>query len=307
MRGGGTPATYYRNTSITFYGTAPTDAVKCYCWGTGTDKQHPDRSHPLCMGTGYLSGYQKYGYEEIVVSTPSNVTKSSNIIISEGKKFIISGTLTSTVETIDTEVFTLTNFQSFDRILVADSIEPDQNRVDYYYSIDGSAWIPIDFEDYSDTRLGNRKAVDVYLYANPKTIQFRIVLRKRTAAALSPRFNSIRFRYRNQLSLMEIDPVHKIDIPAFLTSREQGPIIVEQGEFGWKTIQPFQWWVLPEAHVENGDIITFLKGEFKDQKYEIQELTPYTHGPDMIVTHRQFKANFIRDNKDIVPAIEFLD
>lgn len=307
MRGAGTPATYYRNTAITFYGTPPKDAIKCYCWGEGTDKEQPNRSHPLCMGTGYLSGYQKYGYEELVISTPSNVTKSTNVVISDKNKFIISGSVTSIQETITTEVFQLSNFYGVDRLLVADAIEPDQNRVDYYYSVDGSPWVQLTFETYSSTRLGNKQATNFSLYANPKTIQFRIILRKRVASAQSPRFNSLRFRYRNQLSLLEIDSIHKIEIPAFLTSREQGPIVVEQGEFGWKTTQPFQWWVLPEAHIENGDIITFLKGEFKDQKYEVQELTPYTHGPEMIVTHRQFKANFVRDNKDIVPAIEFLE
>lgn len=308
MRGSGTPATYFRNTGLTFYGTAPKNAVKCYCWGTGTDKENPDRTHALCMGTGYLSGYQKYGYEEIVISTPSTLTKSSNILISEQKKFVISGSVTSTSETIETETFTLSNFIEAERILAADATDLDQNRIEYYYSVDDGPWTQFTFEPYSTTRLGNKRAVGISLNEGSETIKFRITLRKRTGTSLSPRFNSFRFRYRNQLNLNEIDNTcSKIEIPAFLTCREQGPIIVEQSEFGWKTHQPFQWWVLPEAHIENSDIIMFLQGEFANQKYEVQELTPYAHGPNLIVTHRQFKTSFIRDNKDIVPTVEFLE
>ena len=103
-----------------------------------------------------------------------------------------------------------------------------------------------------------------------------------------------------------MDPRFNIQIPAFLAAREQVVMEVKQGEYGWSTTRPMRWWVLPETHVEEGDILMFLQGEFEDQKYEVQNLTEHTHGPDLQVLHRDFESAYLRDNKDLIRIVDLL-
>jgi hypothetical protein len=318
MRGAGSPCTLYRNSAITLYGTAPENLTKCYCWSKSGDddtateiNSQPKRDHFLCMGTGYLQGYDKYGYGSIIASTPSNLTFStSNISVAqdasgEPDRIIISGS--SQNENLETENYTLTNFQEVDHFLAKDATDTDTNRIKYYYSTDdGGTWTEITMVDYTDTALGNKQSSGFTLPIGTTQIKFKIELEKRYATSPSPRFNSIRFRYRNHVTLYNMDPRFTIQIPSFLASREQVALEVKQGEYGWKTTRPMRWWVLPETNVQEGDIIMFLQGEFEDQKYEIQNLTEHTHGPSLQVLHRDFESAFLRDNRDIIRIVDLL-
>lgn len=318
MRGAGSPCTLFRNSAITLYGTAPENLTKCYCWSKADDDDNaieinsqPRKDHFLCMGTGYLQGYEKYGYETFVVSTPSDLTySSSNIMIGKDSKgepdrIIISGS--SLTESVETENFTLTNFQEVDYFLAKDREDRDVNQINYYYSTDdGSSWTEITMIDYDTTKLGNRQSSGFSLPGGTTQIKFKIELRKNGSNNPSPRFNSIRFRYRNHVSIYDMDPRFEIQIPAFLAAREQVTLEVTQGEYGWKTTRPMRWWVLPEARIEEGDVIQFLQGEFINQKYEIQNLVQHTHGPDLQILHRNFESAFLRDNKSIIRIVDLL-
>lgn len=306
MRGAGSPCTYFRNTSITFYGTAPTNETKCYCWTTG-DKNQPDRNHFVCMGTGYLSGYQKYGYHEHTVTTTSTVTKDAFVVISgeRNSKFIISSP-TQTQGTITTERFSLERFREVDRFLATESTQADQNRIRYYYSTDDTTWTQITMTAYTTNRLGNKQG-SFSLPQGTEYIRFRIVLQKKAANSLSPEFNSIKFRYRKQRKLIEIDPRFPIDIPAFLAAREQQTVEIKQDrDIGWTTDWPLWWWTLPEAGIKDSDIIMFLQGAFANRYFEIQSLTPYVHGPDLRVLHNEFKTSYLRDKDDIIKVLDLL-
>jgi len=318
MRAAGTPCTYYRNSAITLYGTAPDDLTKCYCWSKTEDaetkeiKSSPNRDHFLCMGTGYLQGYTKYGYHHIVVSTPSDISFSSNSISvgqdqsGEPDRFSMSSA-SSTEEYLDTENFTLDSFKEVDFFLAKDKTDADTNRIKYYYSTDdGGNWTELTMEDYTDTELGNRKATGFSLPEGTTQIKFRATFQKRYAASPSPQLNSIRFRYRYHVKITELDPRHTIDIPAFLASRDQVKIEINQSEHGWKTTRPMRWWTLPEANISEGDIIVFLQGEFEGQKYEVKNLTEHTHGPELKILHRDFESAFLRDNYDIIRILNLL-
>ena len=114
LANGGSPCTYWQNQAVGEYGTFNTDATKCYCWHTEDEadttktRSQPDRDHFLCMGTGVLEGYKKFGYEEIVFSTPSEHTVSSDSLIigrdsaGEPDRFTLSSA-TETAATLDTE------------------------------------------------------------------------------------------------------------------------------------------------------------------------------------------------------------
>lgn len=317
MAGAGSPCTYWKNTAIDIYGRLDASKTKCYCWKkTESDDEimqsQPDRSHALCIGTGILEGYQKYGYEEIVVSTPSTVTFSSDEIVvgqdatGEPDRFVMSSN-SSTEEYLETENFVLTNFQAVDRFLATESSKADTNKVEYYYSTnDGGDWTQLTMIDHTANALGNKEASGFTLPVGTLQIKFRVTLRKRYNTSSSPLFNSIRFRYRNRRIFSNIDPRFNVNIPAFLASREAPKEIIEQGKFGWKTVKPISWWVLPEANVEEASIIMFLQGEFANEKYEIQDVTKHVYGSDLKPLHRSFSSAFLRDKYDLIRIVDLL-
>lgn len=318
MAGSGSPCTYWRNSALSFYGTLDETATKCYCWKITDDNEisktigQPRRDHALCMGTGVLKGYQKFGYKEIVVSTPSTVTFSSSAITigrdasGEPDRFMISSA-TSIDEYVETENFTLTNFKSVDRFLTNESTKADSNRIEYYYSLDnGVSWIQLTMDIYATNEIANRQATNFVLSTGIQTIKFRMRLRKRNQSSPSPALNSIRFRYKKHINLNEMDPRFDISMPSFLASREAPRLEISHGEHGWKTIQPVRWWTLPEIDIRQSDIIMFLQGEFADQKYEVQNMTKHTYGPELQVLHRSFESAFLRDKYDLIRILHLL-
>jgi len=319
MNGAGSPCTYWRNKAITFYGTLDENMTKCYCWkkseetdsGTTEVKSSPNRDHFLCMGTGVLEGYQKYGYHEIVFSTPRIFTTTSNSLgkgrddNGEEDRFVLSGT--SQEESLETENFELIDFKEVDYFLANDKVKKDTNRLKYFYSIDdGSTWTELSMIDYTLTKLGTKQAENFNLSEGITHIKFKVTFQKRYSDSSSPLLNSLRFRYRKHPTLVNMDPRFNIDIPAFLAAREQIIMEITQGEYGWKTRRPTRWWTLPEAHIKNNDIIMFLQGEFENQKYEVTELTEHSHGPELRILHRSFESSFLRDKYDIIRILDYL-
>lgn len=297
LNGFGSPCTLYKNSTISPHGTEVKGLTRCYCWNSQNNS--PDRSHILCDGTGYLEGYQKYGYTEYTLSTPSTYSSmSSNIAIQADRRaFVLSGS--GTVGTIETTWLSLLNFKDVDYFLVADQTVPSDNRVRYYYTVDDINWVELVMSDTSDL-LSNKKASNFVLQEPfPSRIKFRIVLEKRTTTSPSPKFNSIRFRFRNHLTLKEIDKRFDIHIPAFLASRQPPEDQITQGEYGWTVVKPVKWWVLPEVNVEESDVIEFLTGEFAKLRFRATKVVKYTHGPQLQILHREFESVLIRATEDV--------
>lgn len=306
MRGAGSPCTYFHNATRTSTGTLATNLTRCYCYGA--QETQPDRTHFLCLGTGYLEGYQKYGFQEYVLGTPSpNLTKDSIVIITGDRNstftFSSPTALNARIESPD---IPLTRFRGFDRFLTTDATDPTQNRVRYYYSLDsGITWTEITMSDYTETKLATRQG-NISLPDNATKIKFRILLERRYTTSLAPKFNSIRFRYKNQISLKNIDPRYPFPYPAFLAAREQQDVYVEGGDKGWETKRQFRWWTLPEVRIMNSDIIQFLTGSLQGQYYEIQDLMPHVHGPNTRLLHTSFYSEFIRDSNDVLKILNLL-
>ena len=145
----GSPCISWRNSAITPTGTFPSGALKCYCWSTPTDgggssditAAQPDRFHFLCGGTGILDvdgkggGYQRYGYREHIFSTPSTLTRSTNDLIIGGDRksnYFLSGV--SLNGTLTTEKITFDKFKSVDYVLMNDTTNAAENRIDYLYN-----------------------------------------------------------------------------------------------------------------------------------------------------------------------------
>lgn len=321
IRAAGTPCTYWRNMSITSLGKRPNNELKCYCWSDDTQVSSPDKKHFLCAGTGIIGGgsipgigenlsavgsYQKYGYVELIQATPSNLTKSSNNLIitgSRGSAYAISGS--SQLETLTTERFSLYNFKEIDYILMNESIDADQNRIDYSYTIDDVTWIDLVLTDYSSSPIANKQA-ELVLPEGTEYIRFRITFRKRYTTSQSPKWNSLRFRYRHHISLNEMDPRFETTIPAFLAARQPQSKVVEQGEHGWTMKFPVEWWVLPDADIQNSDIIMFLQGTYRNYRYQVNNLKEYVYGQNLQILHKDFTSNLIRDEDELLGIIHYL-
>ncbi len=297
MRGFGSPCTYYRNVTLTNVGTVQEGLTRCYCFNA--QEGSPDRGHILCAGTGYLEGYQKYGYKEHTYATTSKFSiSSSNIQLQPDKKaFVLTGGSLS--EYIQTDLIPLTSFRGFDYFLVSDYYDATYNRIEYYYSFDLVEWLPITMV-LNTHSLFNRKATSINIPTpTPPGIAFRIMFKKVNSSAPGPKFNSFKFRYRYLISLNEMDPRYSLNMPAFLASRQPPRTEVSQGEFGWKTTRVLDWWVLPESQIRSSDVIEFLSGEYAGQRYWVQEATKYTYGPELQVLHVGFKTELIRPKDDV--------
>jgi len=314
MSASGSPCTYWRNQAISQTSILPVGKTKCYCWSapdgtaTGADSQQsqPDRKHFLCSGAGYLPGYQKYGYTEIVLSTPSTLTKSSSDLViggTRGSAYTLSGS--SLVATLTSERFALTTFKDVNYFLVNDVMDADKNRVEYEYSTNDTTWVSLTMTAYTNSDVANRQATFT-IPAGTQYIRFRVTLRKRTSAAPSPKWNSVRFRYRKFPTLYEIDPRFNVQMPAFLAAREQQTKSIEATEYGWGVKFPLEWWVLPDADVQNVDVISFLQGHYSGYRFETKNLREFTYGSSLQVLHKSFESIYIRDKHDLMGIIHYL-
>ena len=300
----GTPATFYRNTALNNDGTFNPDTVKCYCWRDVTTGKssysQPDRDHFLCMGTGVLSGYQKYGYKEVVYAVP-NLTRPSNTIVTGNRGSSISINNADLSAEIITEVIDISTARDVDYFLANDKVDLTQNRVEYFYSYNGTDWTQIDLEPFPENPLGRIKG-NFNLVEDENQIQFKIVLRKRNHSSPSPLFNSIRFRFRDKYRYNEIDPGRfpEIDIPAFLTVREQAKERIGQGEYGWRTEFPIKYWTLPEVSITNSGVLIFQHGAYVGEKFVVDNLVRHTFGKEQQILRSEFETVYIRKNNDLL-------
>ena len=325
IQGYGTPCTSYRNTSINEIGVSPDPdtSIKCYCWSTPvagggstyTQEMQPDRFHFLCSGTGWLEvnnsvgGYQKFGYKEHIFSTPSKLTRSTKDLVISGKRndsYNLSGSSLS--GTLDTDMITLSNFKDIDYILISDFSEDFANRLKYYYTVDNTNWVELNTISFTSSIVANKEAT-LSLPVGSTQIKFRILLEKRNATATSPKWNSIKFRYRHSYKLSELDDrFSDIEIPAFLASREQTSTYVEGSteHGGWITRFPTKFKTLPNTNIENADIIKFLKGTYSDFTFQTSDVLKATYGESSQILHRSFEAVLVRDGHDFLKIAHYL-
>lgn len=306
MLAGGTPCTYWKNTSLDMFGIFNTSATRCFCYQKGSSQ--PDPRHALCMGTGVLSGYQKYGFYEEVYASPSigsTIIKNPQAQVSSTDYSVsIAGNVLE-VELL-TQPVELTGEKVFDHVLISDICDNTNNTVEYYYSFDNATWTKMTLAVYNVSPLANKTAKAFNIPNTATKIWFKIKLRKRILAASSPSFNWMRFRYRKMRTLRSIAPRYTIDEPAFLSCREQQKIIVEGGEQGWETKYPVIWWALPEVDISSNDVIEFYNGKYKGRKFYIHWFEPRFVGPEMMQTSTSFETKLIRDDNDLSGILSYL-
>ena len=325
MAAAGSPCTAFKNQTWNPDGTIRAGLTKCYCWDA--QQAAPDKKHSLCMGTGYLEGYQKYGYKEVVISTPSTITKTPGIIISATDKPNDSFTMSSTtlVETVTTAQIPLVRFQDVSYFYARSKFVATDDRIKYFYRTTDTTlvpatntvpahtietpWTEITMVDYASD-LSTQKAADNYVWhlTGATWIKFQISFQKRLSTSPSPVFNSIRFRFRNMPNYGDIDSrFHYIRIPAFLAAREQSQQQITATNVGFKTDWPLTWWTLPEVAMDENDIIRFLVGENEGQTHVVDWTMKHQYGPHLQTLHRQFYTKFLREYNDLLGIVHLLN
>ena len=311
MQGEGTPGTYYSNTSIDEFGVFNTSAVKCYCYNSSANAQ-PNPRHYLCMGTGVLSGYQKYGYMEHVFAMPSaavgDLTVPTSLVTFTSSSNDIGYQISSTDLSVDilSKAIPVSNLLAADRFIVQDTCDIANNKVEYYYSTDNINWTLLVLDTYTRSKLGNKYATNFVLSPGTTNVWLRIRLRKRSATAASPVWYSVRFRYRQMRTLVDIYPRHKIQEPAFLVSRSQNITTIKNGQDGVILSNDQKFWVLPEVNIKNVDVIEYYNGPWAHRKFVVENMERHLHGPEQIEISKFFNSKVIRDNTDLNGIISYL-
>lgn len=282
----------------------------CYCTiGHDGKRKDPDPNHILCYGTGTLPGYERFGHSTNVLTlnnqniTMNNVSKTLDVSKQQAY-FSISGT--SLQGEIIVDNFPITSYFETTYFKILEQTNPEENRVEYYYSIDlGINWIEIPV----NREVLNSPVVDISVFPQDpvENIQFRVLLRKRFASSSPPKFTYFKYQYRNQYNLNELDDrFREIDIPATLSSHRILPMVLKQRESGLTVENDPVWWSLPDSKVKNGDVILFLMGHHKGRMFVTSNTETRTYGKYGLPLSIQFNTKLIRDESDALGLSYYL-
>ncbi|MEO0074541.1 MAG: hypothetical protein ABIK31_00320, partial [candidate division WOR-3 bacterium] len=283
---------------------------RCYCTIDVNNRvKNPDPMHSLCYGTGVLPGYERFGYTTYVVTTTNDNLTLTNVVkeIDPVGKFngfkLVGNNLTGEIITGD---FPLSNYRETVFFRLAERVNPESNRVEYFYSVDsGVTWvsIPVDRTNLSSP------IVDLSVFPNfdISSIRFRIVLRRRTATSPTPIFGYFKYRARTHFNLNEIDDrFNEIDIPATLASFRVPPMTLKQIESGLVVDYDLTWWTLPESRIKNGDVVLFLFGHNRGKLFLASNVETRIYGKYGLPLSITFNTKLIRDESDSVGIVQYL-
>ena len=308
----GTPITvFHRETDRNILASgAYIEPQRCYCTIDYNNRfKDPDPNHGLCYGTGSLPGYERFGYKTYVITTTTPNLTLTNLVkeidpVNQSNSFRVVGHQTS--GEIITEDLPTTNYKQTVFVRIAERVNPEQNRIEYYYSIDsGSTWvqIPVNRVDIQNPVLD----LSVFPTTEIPFIRFRIVLRKRNVNSQTPIFGYMKYRLRDQFNLNELDDRYReIDIPATLASFRVAPMMLKQMDSGLVVDQDLLWWTLPDSKIKNGDIILFLLGHNHGKLFSCSNTETRTYGKYGLPLSITFNAKLIRDETDAMGITKYL-
>lgn len=274
---------------------------RCHCsFDQNGNKKDPDPDHRLCYGEGVLPGFEKYGYNTIIVTNTTKNVVENNVAFDgpnqEGTYFnhyTLDNSETS--GEIISPNYVIDSFYGITFFKFAQKNNPEQNRVRYYYSTDnGSTWvnIPVTYDT------SGKPTVDFSAFPEELTqIKFRILMEKRYTHSSSPKFSYLKFRYQSTPNLSEIDTRFKeIDMPATLTAYSISPQEVKQAQQGLTVSKEPTWWTLPESRIGNDDMIMYLNGHYKGRMFYCYDIEERIYAKFGYPLSLQFKTRMLRDS-----------
>lgn len=283
--------------------------VPCYC---SLDQKgaptNPDPNHRACYGTGALPGFERYGYRTIAISTTTPSLSLTNVMKSIDEKGRISKfTLTGTATTGDiiTPDYPVTDFKDITSFRFTEAINLEENRNEYYFSTNAGVsytLIPVDYTDKTNP------VADISVFPSTMaSIRFKVTQKKKTATSSSPVFGYIKFRYRDQFYLSEIDNrFREINIPATLAAPSQNPYLLKQKEMGIVIDSEPSWWTLPETQLNNGDVLLYLLGHNQGKMYTISNMQVNTYGKIGSALSLRFNTKLITAEAEHLGVVKYL-
>lgn len=278
LKSSGTPMTLWK-----YYPFGPS----CTC--------EKDATCSLCYGTGFLNGYQKYGYYTYTYASTSvgkqdrfGLNLSGNVDVID----IPQTTTTSFMLTSGTSGYIETNWiqiksPSWNAIehtfIKAKIFTPPETAITYSFTIDGINWVMI-------TDLTQPIPVP----PEAETIKIRLTLHRTSVYIPSPAINCFRYRFKTKPNYNLYDQRFKLaDIPAFLASKQVNPMSYMLKQEGNQVDYLPKFWALPDVKIEAKDIGMFLQGNHKNQRFEFQKIELSEHGEDSRVLHTSWQSRFI--------------
>jgi hypothetical protein len=268
-----------------------------------------DSNCVLCFGSGFINGYQKYGYH--------TYTYADSSIDLEGKYGL---NLTDNVESFDlpnttTNSFMLTSgtsgyletnwvpisaetWRALEHTYIKARIfTPVNTSIMYSFTVNG-----IDYTNVFDLQ----QALPVPEDATQ--IKIRVTLNRNTISDPSPGVNCFKYRFRIKPFYSEYDSRFvEADIPSFLASKQvtvRNYVTNEEGNV--QTHLP-KFWALPDVKIDTKDIGMFIQGNHRLKRFEFEKIELSEHGEDSRVLHTSWSSRFIFSTDDVLGSLYSLD
>jgi len=302
-----------RNESMLMSSGAPMTLWKYFPYGPECGCKGDDRRCALCFGSGYLNGYQKYGYITYTYGSQSvgridkyglNLTNIVDVPIPymDAQAFELASGTTGYLET---------NWIPISNVLEHTWVKskiftPEGSSVTYSFTTDGVNYTAVyNLQDPLDVPEGETQ------------IKIRVTLSRESSDEQSPAVNLFKYRtrifrtfeekYKSYHSDALYDKRPVIGVPAFLASKQVVNRQLAMTQEGRTVTYPPQFWALPDVKISERDIGVFLRGNHKDERFEFQELTISEHGDDSRVLHTKWQSRFIFATDDVLGNLYNLD
>jgi len=274
-----------------------------------------DKMCKTCYGTGFLNGYQKYGYYTYTFSSNSvgrddryglNLT---NVMLVDlpgrhSKAFKLTSGTTGFIET-NWIPASQTKEHAYIKSMI---FTPENTSVTYAYTIDG-----VNYTSIFDLQI----PIDIPVTDN---VKFRITLSRTSINYPSPALNLIRYRARIKDEYQVYDSkkhyggfwnddnrFDETNIPAFLASKQVMNRNYKMSQEGTTVRFEPKYWALPDVKITERDIGMFLQGNHQNKRFEFQQITTSEHGENNRVLHTDWLSRFIFDDKDVLGIAYSLD
>lgn len=275
----------------------------CTC-AIGEDKKQikPDSNCRICMGTGYINGYQKYGYYTYTYAADSinsddrfglNLSNINIIDIPKqnSKAFVLEKGTSGYLET--NWIPTKNGYEhSYLKSMI---FTPQGTSVTYSCTFNGSDYILIN-------HLDNIKDLEV-----KEAIKIKLTLSRNSTNIPSPAVNAFKYRIRMKDIYYNYDRRFSILTPAFLASKQIIDRRYMMTQDGTTVQYKPVFWALPDVKIGEKDIGMFLVGNHENQRFEFENLTISEHGENQRVLHTKWNSRFIFSNDDVLGNIYKLD